>query len=375
MLRSALRASAATLGLAIFVDVPSKNQPHALKLKRADAAGATYRGVAANATQSSLRNFQLSLDAVFAPCDEATFEALKGAYGGWSASRSAVAWEAGREFRLSDLLPPLAQALCGRRFTPTTSGDVLCNANCWGFAYSVLEAAAAPAFRYGVGGRARGRLGRARRRDGPRAVHADQGHDLLGEQRNAALAPGDVLMLWHQNTGEERYLDHVAILVDDVRARCRVVLRRVERIASTSVTLAPTQDLYLEKAGSGAETPFRLIDWDGLVASWPPAVFEWDWRRRKQGSAVPPARARPSAPSGHRRARADALAVAPYAGTEQLSWVKTLDDPPSDGRPRARGAAAGRVRGGRVRGRRRRGPGQRADEGRGAGGEVDAFVR
>ena len=71
---------------------------------------ATYRGVAANATQSSLRNFQLSLDAVFAPCDEATFEALKGVYGGWSASRSAVAWEAGREFRLSDLLPPLAQA-------------------------------------------------------------------------------------------------------------------------------------------------------------------------------------------------------------------------------------------------------------------------
>ena len=45
MLRSALRASAATLGLAIFVDVPSKNQPHGLKLKRADAAGATYRGV------------------------------------------------------------------------------------------------------------------------------------------------------------------------------------------------------------------------------------------------------------------------------------------------------------------------------------------
>ena len=144
MLRSAIRASAATLGLAIFVDVPSKNQPHALKLKRADAAGATYRGVAANATQSSLRNFQLSLDAVFAPCDESTFEALKRAYGGWSASRSAVAWEAGREFRLSDLLPPLAQALCGRRFTPTTSGDVLCNANCWGFAYSVLEAAAVP---------------------------------------------------------------------------------------------------------------------------------------------------------------------------------------------------------------------------------------
>ncbi len=96
MLRVAVRATAASLGLAIFVDVPSKNQPHALKLKRADAAGATYRGVAANATQSSLRNFQLSLDAVFAPCDEATFEALESADGEWSASRSAVAWEAGR---------------------------------------------------------------------------------------------------------------------------------------------------------------------------------------------------------------------------------------------------------------------------------------
>ena len=52
MLRVAVRATAASLGLAIFVDVPSKNQPHALKLKRADAAGARYRGVAANATQS-----------------------------------------------------------------------------------------------------------------------------------------------------------------------------------------------------------------------------------------------------------------------------------------------------------------------------------
>ena len=110
MLRVAVRATTASLGLAIFVDVPSKNQPHALQLKRADAAGAKYRGVAANATQSSLRNFQLSLDAVFAPCDESTFEALKRAYGGWSASRSAVAWESGRDFRLSDLLPPLAQA-------------------------------------------------------------------------------------------------------------------------------------------------------------------------------------------------------------------------------------------------------------------------
>ena len=302
MLRVAVRATAASLGLAIFVDVPSKNQPHALKLKRADAAGATYRGVAANATQSSLRNFQLSLDAVFAPCDEATFETLKRAYGGWSASRSAVAWEAGRDFRLSDLLPPLAQALCGRRFTPTTSGDVLCNANCWGFAYSVLEAAAAPSDSVTVSAGAHGDAWAALVAVTDRVQSTlEQGHDLLGEQRNAALAPGDVLMLWHQNTGEEMYLDHVAILVDD--------------------------DLYLEKAGSGAETPFRLIDWDGLVASWPPAVFEWDWRRRKRGTAVPPAREAFGSRLAPKGARADALSVSPYAGTEQLSWVKTLDEP------------------------------------------------
>ena len=185
MLRSALRASAATLGLAIFVDVPLKNQPHALKLKRADAAGATYRGVAANATQSSLHNFQLSLDAVFEPCDESTFETLKRAYGGWSASRSAVAWEAGREFRLSDLLPPLAQALCGRHFTPTTSGaeNVLCNANCWGFAYALLEAAAAPSDSVTVSAGAHGDAWAALVAMTDRVQSTlEQGHNLLGEQ-------------------------------------------------------------------------------------------------------------------------------------------------------------------------------------------------
>ena len=93
------------------------------------------------------------------------------------------------------------------------------------------------------------------------------------------------------------------------------------------MTLAPTQDLYLEKAGSGAETPFRLIDWDGLVASWPPAVFEWDWRRRKQGTAVPPAHIAFGSRLAPKGARAEALSVSPYAGTEQLSWVKTLDEP------------------------------------------------
>ena len=108
-------------------------------------------------------------------------------------------------------------------------------------------------------------------------------------------------MLWHQNAGEEMYLDHVAIFVDD--------------------------DLYLEKAGSGAETPFRLIDWDGLVASWPPAVFEWDWRRRKRGTAVPPAREAFGSKRAPKGVRAEALSVSPYAGTEQLSWVKTLDEP------------------------------------------------
>ena len=115
-------------------------------------------------------------------------------------------------------------------------------------ARSVLEAAAAPSDSVTVSAGAHGDAWAALVAVTDRVQSTlEQGHDLLGDQRNAALAPGDVLMLWHQNTGEEeRYLDHVAILVDD--------------------------DLYLEKAGSGAETPFRLIDWDGLVASWPPAV-------------------------------------------------------------------------------------------------------
>ena len=164
----------------------------------------------------------------------------------------------------------------------------------------------------------------------------EQGHDLLGEQRDGPRAGGRP-MLWHQNTGRARSASTTsAILVDD--------------------------DLYLEKAGSGAETPFRLIDWDGLVASWPPAVFERDWRRGGGHRRAAGAFGSKLAPKG---ARAEAVSVAPYAGTEQLSWVKTLDEPltmddrgralrrPRSRRPRSRSSTA-RTRANRPAQRRRK---------------------
>ena len=91
-------------------------------------------------------------------------------------------------------------------------------------AYSVLEAAAAPSDSVTVSAGAHGDAWAALVAVTDRVQSTlTSGHDLLGDQRNDALAPGDVLMLWHQNIGEDRYLDHVAILVDDVRARRRVV--------------------------------------------------------------------------------------------------------------------------------------------------------
>ena len=76
--------------------------------------------------------------------------------------------------------------------------------NCWGFAYSVLEAAAAPSDSVTVSAGAHGDAWAALVAVTDRVQSTlTSGHDLLGEQRNAALAPGDVLMLWHQNTGEE----------------------------------------------------------------------------------------------------------------------------------------------------------------------------
>ena len=137
-------AAAAGVGLAagIFIDAPSTQQPHALRLARADARGLRYRGVAANSSAATLANFALSLDAVFEPVDEATFRALRRDYGGWSETASAVKWRQGEPFTLLDLLPPLFQATSGRHFRTGArrfrGGEATRGFNCWGLAWAAV---------------------------------------------------------------------------------------------------------------------------------------------------------------------------------------------------------------------------------------------
>ena len=212
---------------AIFHAPETRARTHALRLARADALGCRYRGVAHVDAAARLEHFAACLDAIFEPTDEATFSRLRAAYGGWSASSSSVTWREGETFRLTDLLPPLLQAVAGYQFRATTTpavalpralgaaGDVLCGCNCWGFAWSVLEAASAVTDRVTISRGAHDAAWRALR-NATEPVCARDGRDL-GDAvaRNGRLRPGDVLMIWHENEGQGRYLDHVAIFIDD----------------------------------------------------------------------------------------------------------------------------------------------------------------
>ena len=317
-------AAAAGVGLAagIFIDAPSTQQPHALRLARADARGLRYRGVAANSSAATLSNFALSLDAVFEPVDEATFRALRRDYGGWSETASAVQWRRGEPFTLLDLLPPLFQATSGRHFRTGRrrfrGGEATRGFNCWGLAWAALEAAAAPRETLTVSCGA-GEAAWCALREATAEVQSTSanGRGLLEDEvaRNADLAPGDVLLVWHDNGGGQGlFLDHVAIYVDD--------------------------DVYFEKAGAGDATPFRVTDWANLAASWPLAVFEWDWRRRT-AEAVPPAAEvfglRFHAPrfpelAAFGTSLADSLSFVPALDSGDVvgraySWIKELEAP------------------------------------------------
>ena len=83
--------------------------------------------------------------------------------------------------------------------------------------------------------------------------------------RNKKLQGGDVLLLWHtiatSNKPNKVYLDHVVTCIDE--------------------------DVYFEKSGSGDRVPYRINTWEGIIANFPPAVFNWEWRslvRRNRNS-------------------------------------------------------------------------------------------
>lgn len=285
--------SFAASAAALFLRPPSVVRSYpSLRLPVADRLGVPYDGIAYDAgTAASLPGFALSLDAEFGTLDRRSFLSLKNAYGGWSETKSRVGWKEGRSYSLLDFLPPILQATSGLHFRssrairkglPSFVGgpndeakkyakqEVLLTSNCWGFAWEVLlqadnadvtamtistadpdsawRAFTGPGFDMIQSTRTRSKL----LTDGPNV-------------RNRRLQSGDVLLLWHQIACESSgrvYLDHVATLVDD--------------------------DVYFEKSGSGDDVPFRVNTWDGLIANFPPAVFNWEWRRLVRNNPTSP---------------------------------------------------------------------------------------
>lgn len=282
-LRTAFSLLSLAVCCALFVEPPSVLKPYpSLKLGIADRLGVPYRGIAYDAGKAaSLPGFALSLDADFGALDRSTFVTLQNTYCSWSETKSRVKWKEGRRYTLLDFLPPLLQAVSGLHFRssrtvqkglPSFLGgpderakkykeqEVLLTSNCWGFAWEVLfQADNADTSAMTVSTADPASAWRAFTGPGFDLIQSSLTQPrLLSDKilRNKKLQAGDVLLLWHQIASESSnrvYLDHVATLLDN--------------------------DVYYEKSGSGDNVPFRINTWEGLTANFPPAVFNWEWRR------------------------------------------------------------------------------------------------
>lgn len=266
---------------ALFVTPPSTIVPcPSLSLSTADALGVPYTGIAYDAGKAaSLPSFALSLDAEFGTLSEINFDRLKSRYCAWSDTKSRVKWDARREYSLLDFLPPIMQAVSGRHFRSTRSRQknlpsfvddrtrmyaeqcVLLTSNCWGFAWEVLFQADNPdTSAMTVSTADPTSAWRAFTGPGFDLVQSSLTKPQLlkdAKLRNRRLQGGDVLLLWHTISCSDRpnkvYLDHVVTCIDE--------------------------DVYFEKSGSGDNVPYRLNTWEGITKNFPPAVFNWEWRR------------------------------------------------------------------------------------------------
>eukprot|EP00584_Thalassiosira_punctigera_P013266 CAMPEP_0172566186 /NCGR_PEP_ID=MMETSP1067-20121228/110929_1 /TAXON_ID=265564 ORGANISM="Thalassiosira punctigera, Strain Tpunct2005C2" /NCGR_SAMPLE_ID=MMETSP1067 /ASSEMBLY_ACC=CAM_ASM_000444 /LENGTH=411 /DNA_ID=CAMNT_0013357233 /DNA_START=11 /DNA_END=1246 /DNA_ORIENTATION=- len=266
---------------ALFLTPPSRVVPYpSLRLTTADRLGVSYEGIAEDAGKAaSLPGFALSLDAEFGTLPESTFEKLKSQYCAWSDTKSRVKWDEGREYTLLDFLPPIMQAVSGKHFQSTrskqknlpsfvddrqkqyTEQEVLLTSNCWGFAWEVLFQADNPdTSAMTVSTADPTSAWRAFTGPGFDLIQSSMTKPkLLADKnlRNRRLQGGDVLLLWHtiacSNRPNKVYLDHVVTCIDE--------------------------DVYFEKSGSGDNVPYRINTWEGIVANFPPVVFNWEWRR------------------------------------------------------------------------------------------------
>lgn len=209
--------------------------------------------------------WQERLKFTFGAMSKSDFIKIQSYYSHWF--KSTLKYHPTRRYQLKDFLPPIAQDLLNMRFEPskraipkeylaevnlgqlgTAKPESLIYLNCWGFGYEILRAA----HNYEIFYAGSDGMLDAIRTATDIEHQAFDPSDIV--EQPTGLRPGDVLMVAHMHKDKE-YLDHLAIVIDE--------------------------GLYLEKAGSGAMTPIRLIDFKTLERTWPIGVFSFEWRRPK----------------------------------------------------------------------------------------------
>jgi hypothetical protein len=194
----------------------------------------------------------LSLDAEIEGLKSNQFDKLLSHYSSFSASKSQIIYKEGSTYTLSDFLPPAMQALSkglhfhtqyhnyslpdiarnGGATLASTRAQLTCN--CWGSAYDIILA-----------GQSRKDALTISLSDpivAWAALHDDKTSlslkssektpDILKNStiRNLGVQNGDYILIYHQNSGEGVYLDHIVVVIDDDLFFERVSARHISVI-------------------------------------------------------------------------------------------------------------------------------------------------
>jgi hypothetical protein len=203
--------------------------------------------------QATLPVWRSALEFEFGQLTKAQWQQLQKAYATWQ--KHPIFYDPRRHYTLMDFMPPLMQALNAHQFhaeqvpLPKSLFDLRSNekemstqasviANCWGTLYELLrtsQSASAMPFTF--------------------MTSRDEMEQWLQQQSRPITdraQSGDILAIYHR-LGNRTYLDHVALVVDE--------------------------QILFEKAGTGDDTPYRLVHRDTLEQSWRPDIFTFEMRR------------------------------------------------------------------------------------------------
>lgn len=223
-------------------------------------------------SSNPLKVWQDRVSFQFGKLSAAEFNHLSNIYSGWSESKSAVTYSRDRDYQLVDFLPPIIQALDSHRFIPESTklsnhnlekslpADIpkQLYLNCWGVIYEVLRMAyepqTQPTIFMGQGSIVLDLL----RKNSEQLMTFQEPEDNIPP---SMTQPGDIILIMHQSSSGQEYLDHIAIMIDD--------------------------GIYFEKAGTGAEVPIRIIDEQTIRQIWQPGVFDYEVRRPIPDASFP----------------------------------------------------------------------------------------